>query len=165
MRKFLVVLDDSKECLNAMRFAAMRAQHTGGDVEILSVIPPDEFNHWIGVGTIMREEAKERIHAHFQVFAKWMRDKHNVDPKLVIREGNAVDEILKRVEESSQIGVVVLICLIHGCWPPACTVSAIWPAASGAIPAPRPHGSGPKPPPDQRKSRSRGRWKTLRMIS
>jgi len=25
MRKFLVVLDDSKECLNAMRFAAMRA--------------------------------------------------------------------------------------------------------------------------------------------
>jgi hypothetical protein len=25
MRKFLVVLDDSRECLNAMRFAAMRA--------------------------------------------------------------------------------------------------------------------------------------------
>lgn len=108
MRKFLVVLDDSKECLNAMRFAAMRAQHTGGDVEILSVIPPDEFNHWIGVGTIMREEAKERIHAHFEVFAKWMRDKHDVDPRLVIREGNVIEEILKRVEESSEIGVVVL---------------------------------------------------------
>ena len=29
MRKFLVVLDDSRECLNAMRFAAMRAAHTG----------------------------------------------------------------------------------------------------------------------------------------
>ena len=28
MRKFLVVLDDSRECLNAMRFAAMRAAHT-----------------------------------------------------------------------------------------------------------------------------------------
>ena len=25
MRKFLVVLDDSRECLNAMRFAALRA--------------------------------------------------------------------------------------------------------------------------------------------
>ena len=25
MRKFLVILDDSRECLNAMRFAAMRA--------------------------------------------------------------------------------------------------------------------------------------------
>ena len=29
MRKFLVVLDDSRECLNAMRFAAMRAANTG----------------------------------------------------------------------------------------------------------------------------------------
>lgn len=108
MRKFLVVLDDSKECLNAMRFAAMRAQHTGGEVEILGVIPPDEFNHWIGVGTIMREEAKERIHAHFEVFAKWMRDKHDVDPRLVIREGNVVDKILERIAQSEEIGVLVL---------------------------------------------------------
>ncbi len=108
MRKFLVVLDDSKECLNAMRFAAMRAEHTGGEVEILSVIPPDEFNHWIGVGTIMREEAKERIHAHFQVFAKWMVDKHDIDPRLVIREGNVVEQILKRINENDEIGVLVL---------------------------------------------------------
>ena len=40
MRKFLVVLDDSRECLNAMRFAAMRASRSGGKVTILSVIPP-----------------------------------------------------------------------------------------------------------------------------
>jgi hypothetical protein len=30
MRKFLVVLDDTRECLNAMRFAAMRAANTPG---------------------------------------------------------------------------------------------------------------------------------------
>ena len=34
MRKFLVVLDDSRECLNAMRFAALRAAHASGLVEI-----------------------------------------------------------------------------------------------------------------------------------
>ncbi len=66
MRKFLVVLDDSRECLNAMRFAAMRAKKTGGGVQILAVIPPEEFNHWIGVGSMMREEARERIHAHMK---------------------------------------------------------------------------------------------------
>ena len=108
MRKFLVVLDDSRECLNAMRFAAMRAAHTGGGVQVLSVIPPDEFNHWIGVGNIMREEARERIHAHFEVFAKWMRDKQNVDPQLVIREGEPVQEIIAQVEEDSEVGVLVL---------------------------------------------------------
>lgn len=108
MRKFLVVLDDSRECLNAMRFAAMRAAKTGGGVSILSVIPPDEFNHWIGVGEVMREEARERIQAHFEVFAKWMRDKQGVDPELVIREGEPVDQILAQVREDAEIGVLVL---------------------------------------------------------
>ena len=108
MRKFLVVLDDSRECLNAMRFAAMRAAHTGGGVQVLSVIPPDEFNHWIGVGNIMREEARERIHAHFEVFAKWMRDRQGVDPELVIREGEPVGEIISQISDDGDIGVLVL---------------------------------------------------------
>ncbi len=108
MRKFLVVLDDSRECLNAMRFAAMRAANTGGGVKILSVIPPEEFNHWIGVGDIMREETRERIEVHFEVFAKWMRDRQNVDPELAIREGEAVSEILAEIREDPTIGVLVL---------------------------------------------------------
>lgn len=108
MRKFLVILDDSRECLNAMRFAAMRAANTGGGVEVLAVIPPEEFNHWIGVGELMREEARERIHVHFEVFAKWMRDRQNIDPELVIREGEPVQEILKQIDEDGEIGVLVL---------------------------------------------------------
>lgn len=108
MRKFLVVLDDSKECLNAMRFAAMRAAKTGAGVEILSVIPPEEFNHWIGVGDIMREEARERIEVHFEVYAKWMRDRQGIDPELVIREGEPVSEIIAQVQEDAAIGVLVL---------------------------------------------------------
>ncbi len=108
MRKFLVVLDDSRECLNAMRFAAMRAARTQGGVKILSIIPPDEFQHWIGVGEVMREEARERIQAHFEVFAKWMRDKQGVDPELVIREGEAVPEIVAELKEDEEIGVLVL---------------------------------------------------------
>ncbi|QPZ92697.1 universal stress protein [Thioclava electrotropha] len=108
MRKFLVVLDDTRECLNAMRFAAMRANHTGGGVIILSVIPPDEYQHWIGVAEIMREEARERIEAHFEVFAKWMRDRQGVEPELVIREGEPVPEIIGVMDEHPEIGVLVL---------------------------------------------------------
>lgn len=108
MRKFLVILDDSRECLNAMRFAAMRAAKSGGGVQILSVIPPEEFNHWIGVSDIMREEARERITVHFEVFAKWMRDRLNIDPELVIREGEVVSEILDQIKQDTEIGVLVL---------------------------------------------------------
>ena len=108
MRKFLVVLDDSRECLNAIRFAALRASHTGGGVTILSIIPPEEFQHWMGVADLMREEARERIEAHFEVFAKWMRNKHGIHPNLVIREGKPVDEILGLITEDPEIGVLVL---------------------------------------------------------
>lgn len=108
MRKFMVVLDESRECLNAMRYAALRASRTGGGVVILSVIPPDEFNHWIGVAEVMREEARERIEVHFEVFAKWMRDRLGVEPELVIREGVVVDEIIAQLSQDDGIGVLVL---------------------------------------------------------
>ncbi|WP_010137319.1 universal stress protein [Oceanicola sp. S124] len=108
MRKFLVVLDDSRECLNAMRFAAMRAANTGGGVSILSIIAPDEFNHWMGVADIMRAEARERIEAHFEVFAKWMRDRQKIEPELVIREGEPYEQILGQIQEDGEIGVLVL---------------------------------------------------------
>ena len=102
MRKFLVVLDDTRECLNAMRFAALRAAHTGGGVQILSIIPPEEYQHWMGVAD------RERIEAHFEVFAKWMRDKLGVNPELIIREGDPAAEILAQVREDAEVGVLVL---------------------------------------------------------
>ncbi|MGY6634003.1 MAG: universal stress protein [Alkalilacustris sp.] len=108
MRKFLVVLDDSRECLNAIRFAAMRAAATGGGVSVLAVIPPEEFQHWVGVGDVMRAEARERVEAHFEVFARWMRTRQNVTPELVIREGEAVEEILDLIRQDPEIAVLVL---------------------------------------------------------
>ena len=108
MRKFLVILDDTRECLNAMRFAAMRAAKSGGQVTILSVIPPEEYQHWIGVADIMREEARERIEVHFEVFAKWMRDRQGVNPELVIREGEPQREILAVIQADPSIGILVL---------------------------------------------------------
>ncbi len=108
MRKFLVVLDDSRECLNAMRFAALRAAHTGAGVTILSIIAPEEFQGLFGVADIMRAEARERIEAHYEVFAKWMRDRQGINPELVIREGEVVKEILSLIGEDAEIGVLVL---------------------------------------------------------
>ncbi len=108
MRKFLVVLDETRECLNAMRYAAMRASRTGSGVQILAIIRPEEFQGWIGVADLMRAEARERIEAHFEVFAKWMRDRQGVSPELVIREGEPVEQILGQITDDPEIGVLVL---------------------------------------------------------
>lgn len=108
MRKFLVILDSTTECLNAMRFAALRAENTGGGVTVLAVIPPEEFNHWIGVADIMREEARERIEAHFEIFAKRMKEKEHITPDLVIREGKVEIEIIDYIQDNPDVGVLVL---------------------------------------------------------
>ena len=114
MRKSLVVLDDTRECLNAIRFAAMRAAKTGGGVQVLAVIPASEIQHGMGVAEVMRAEAYERIQAHFEVFAKWMRDRPGVEPELVIREGEPATELLAQIGDDPEIGIVVLaLSLIH----------------------------------------------------
>lgn len=108
MRKFLVLFDDSHECLNAMRFAAMRAASSGGGVMILSVIPTEDIQFGFGVADVMRAEAQERIEAHFEVFAKWMRARPKVEPELIIKEGNPADELMALIASDPEIGVVVV---------------------------------------------------------
>jgi Universal stress protein family len=108
MRKFLVVLDDTPECLNAMRFAALRAAKTGGAVELLAIIAPEEFQHWLGVGEVMRAEARERIEAHFRVFRDRMIKKEGVEPTLAIREGEKAEQVLEHIKSDPEIGVLVL---------------------------------------------------------
>ena len=68
MRKFLILLDDTPETLNAMRYAALRAAKTGGSVVMLAVISPEEFQHFMGVADVMRAEAREKVEANFELF-------------------------------------------------------------------------------------------------
>lgn len=108
MRKFLVVLDDSKEMLNALRYAGIRAAKTGGGVEILAVIPSGDLQHFLGIADIQREEANEKIEAHFGVFRDNMVKREGVEPTLSIREGDLVDEVLEHISDNPEIGVLVL---------------------------------------------------------
>jgi nucleotide-binding universal stress UspA family protein len=108
MRKFLIILDDTPEMLNAMRYAAIRAAKTGGGVEILAIVSPEEFQHFMGVADVMRAEAHEKIEAHFQVFKDRMEKREGITPSLAIREGDKVDAVLKHLKENPEIGVVVL---------------------------------------------------------
>lgn len=108
MRKFLVIFDDTPEMLNAIRYAGIRASKTGGAVEFLAVISPEEFQHFMGVAEVMRAEAREKIEAHFQVFKNRMEKQEQVTPTLAVREGELVDEVIDHVKADPAIGVIVL---------------------------------------------------------
>ena len=108
MRKFLILLDDTPEMLNAMRYAALRAARTGGGVEMLAVISPEEFQHFLGVADVMRAEAHEKVEAHFQLFKDRMEKHEHVTPKLSIREGDKVDAIIEHIKADPEVAVLVL---------------------------------------------------------
>lgn len=108
MRKFLVVVDDTPECAQAMRFAARRAQSTRGGVIMLYVIRPEEFQHWIGVAEVMRAEAREAAERRLADLAEELRALTGMTPEFDIREGTTAEEVFELVHEDPDIAVLVL---------------------------------------------------------
>jgi nucleotide-binding universal stress UspA family protein len=134
-RKFLVVIDDTPECLIALSFAARRAAHTSGAVVLLSVIEPEGPQGFAGVEDIMRAEAREQAQQILAKFAARARELSNLDPEMVIREGKRADEILDLIENDEDIAVLVLAAGA-GSEGPGPLVVAIAGRGSGTFPVP-----------------------------
>lgn len=109
-RKFLVVVDDTPECESALAFAARRAAHTGGGLALLYVVEPGDFQHWLGVEEVAREEGISKARAVFRLFGRKLKilGFDNIEPEEIIREGNIAEEILALIEEDSDIAILVL---------------------------------------------------------
>ena len=107
-RVFLVVVDDSDEMAVALRFACRRAQHTGGRVALLYVVEPADFQHWMAVGDLMREEARSEGEQLLQKLATQVNEITGALPMLFVREGSRREQLLKLIEEEPSISILVL---------------------------------------------------------
>ena len=107
-RKFLAIADDTPEAERAIAYASRRAQSTGGVIVLLYVIEPGDFQHWLGVEQIMREEANATASAALDTHAAKVREKLGIEPELVIREGTPAEEIHKLIEDDQDIAILVL---------------------------------------------------------
>ena len=107
-RKFLAIIDDTPECERAVAYASKRAKSTGGVLVLLYVIEPGDFQHWLGVEKIMREEANQAAGAALDVYATKVREQVGIEPELVIREGKPAEEIHKLIEDDQDIAILVL---------------------------------------------------------
>ena len=56
---FLVIIDDSKEMLNALRYATLRASRVNGTVALLATFDSIDFSHWKAVENIAEEEFRK----------------------------------------------------------------------------------------------------------
>jgi nucleotide-binding universal stress UspA family protein len=108
LRTFLCVVDDTEELSQALRFACRRAVRTGGRVALLYVIQPAEFQHWASVGDLMREERRAEAEEMLQVVASVVQKRTKTMPILYIREGKIREELIKLIDEETDISVLVL---------------------------------------------------------
>ena len=107
-RVFLVVVDESEELKVALRYAARRAQHTGGRVALLYVIEPSELQHWGAVEDLMKEEQREAAEALLQKLGAQVTEIAGTMPIIFIREGRRRDELLALIGEEKSMSVLVL---------------------------------------------------------
>ena len=109
-RKFLVIVDESAECDASVYFSAWRARNTGSKIVMLFVSEPEEFQHWLRVEQIHREENEQTAAAVFRLYRRklnnWGLD--DVETEEVMRHGDITEEIVATINEDADISFLVL---------------------------------------------------------
>jgi nucleotide-binding universal stress UspA family protein len=108
MRAYLVVIDETQEAQAALRFAARRAARTGGTVEILALIPQQEFVQWGGVQAAIEEEAQLRAEAAVLQASGAIVEEAGVTPSITVRQGDPVKAVSELLKEREDIAAFVL---------------------------------------------------------
>ena len=108
VRTYLVVIDDSAEARVALRFAARRAAKTGGLVEVLAVVEPQDFVQWGGVQAAIEEEQKLRIEGIVSGAVGEIMDEAGLKPQIVIRTGEPAKVVTEYIGEREEVAALVL---------------------------------------------------------
>ena len=107
-KKFLVVIDDSKELKNAIHFAAQRAKNTNGTLAMLYVVDHAINAQWSKVEHLIEQEETSEAKKICRKWAQLIKDQFSIDTEIILKLGNKKDEILKLLKEDSNIRFLVL---------------------------------------------------------
>jgi len=107
-RIFLVVVDQTDEMRVALRYAALRAFHTGGKVALLAVAEPPGVQQFAAIEERMEEEAREEAEQLLAKLSSEIKDVCGSTPILYLRSGRRSEELLALIDEEPSISVVVL---------------------------------------------------------
>lgn len=134
MRTYLVVIDENDASRVALRFAARRATKTGGAVEILALVPQQEFVQWGAVQATMEEEARLRAEAMVAQAASALIEDTGVMPSITVRQGDPVAVVREILSEQPHVAALVLGAAASG--NPGKLVSYFASADAGQFPCP-----------------------------
>ncbi|KQU55976.1 universal stress protein [Sphingomonas sp. Leaf339] len=134
MRIYLVVIDDSPEAEIALRFAARRAVKTGGGVEILTLLPPQEFIAFGGVQATIEEEARHHAEGLVSRAAGTLFSESGLTPAITVHGGEGPKVIRDMIAANPDIAALVLGAAASGA--PGALVTHFTGADAGALAVP-----------------------------
>ena len=107
-RTYLVIVDDSAEARVALRFAARRAAKTGGRIEVLGIVEPQDFVQWGGVQTAIEDEQRLRIEGVVSASIGEILDESGVEAKVIVQQGEPVKAVREYIGERQEVAALVL---------------------------------------------------------
>lgn len=108
MRIYLVVMDETEEAKQALRFASHRAMKTGGSVHILALVQQQTFNAFGGVQATIEQEARERAEVMANSAAGQIFAESGKMPVIAVRTGSGADVVREYLDEHGEIAALVL---------------------------------------------------------
>ncbi|WP_338446109.1 universal stress protein [Pelagerythrobacter marensis] len=133
MRVYLVIMDETEEARKALRFAARRAQATGGAVHILALVQPQSFNAFGGVQATIEQEARDRAEVMASSAAGNLYSESGRMPTIAVRVGEGQAVIKDYLAEHPEVAALVLGSAAEGGPGPLVTHFS---AHAGSLPCP-----------------------------
>src|SRR3954465_288925 len=107
-RTYLVVVDDSAEARVALRFAARRAAKTGGKIEVLGIVEPQDFGQFGGVQSAIEEGQGLRAEGVVSSAVGEILDQSGMEANIILRSGEAVRTVRDYLEGRDEVAALVL---------------------------------------------------------
>ncbi|URD61047.1 universal stress protein [Sphingomonas sp. KRR8] len=133
-RTYLVVIDDSAEARQALRFAARRAAKTEGAIEVLAITEPQDFVQWGGVQAAIEEEQRLRIEGSVSSAVGEIVDAAGITPRIMVQAGDPVMVVRGLIGTRDDIAALVLGAAPSGS--PGVMVAAFTGPDAGKLPCP-----------------------------
>jgi nucleotide-binding universal stress UspA family protein len=107
-RTYLVVVDDSAESRVALRFAARRAAKTGGKIEVLGIVEPQDFVQFGGVQNAIEEEQRLRIEGVVSGAVGEILSECGMEANIIMRSGEVVRTVREYLDGRDEVAALVL---------------------------------------------------------
>lgn len=103
----LMMVHDQMQGNTAIEFASAFAKAHGCRLQLLYVIVPSNFEHWLSVGKIIHQESREKAEQIMTSHSILVQEIVGKSPLISILEGNLKDSLLKTLEENPNIMTIM----------------------------------------------------------